>query len=645
MKKYILTLFALLTLGSCNDDFLEKYPLDTQTEATAFKSYENFKVFSWGFYNVFANNSDYTQGIMGNMGNYRGDFWAGYLSTYSTSEPNPYRKGLNSAPSSGGGWSFGFIRRCNLMLTNIDKSTMNEKDKNHWRSVGYFFRAYNYFELISRFGDVPWVETVISEADQDMIFGPRDPRKTVADKVLENLQFAEKNIKTDGDGKNTINVHVVRALMSRFCLFEGTWRKYHALGDGDIYLDECIRVSEELVKKYPAVAPNWDARNNTDDLSSYQGMILYKEYITSVLLGATSHTERTSSGQYEMPKYMVENYLCANGKPIFSPGQTQYDGDKDMYDEFRNRDHRLLFSVVPPYSMEKGVIGGMNPPSFDYPVSPVYNTAGYYTKAGVNLMEYADLLKQLLPSATSKRLPAFNWSGTMNWLSPNINGPGQAPMGSRSGYYMWQNYNLWEINSNMANLNTADKPIFYIEEVLLNLAEAKHEKGQFTQAVAEVTINKLRPRAGVAPMVVADINSSFDPARDATVDPVLWEIRRERQTELMGMGFGFQDIRRWKKGPWFINRVQIGTYVKPADYIALNGKTGVPGTTPAAWKALQLVDKNFAAKTGEGYLKRFDNPVNVPGFNGGWSDAFYLFPIPLNQITLNPQLVQNPGWN
>lgn len=72
----------------------------------------------------------------------------------------------------------------------------------------------------------------------------------------------------------------------------------------------------------------------------------------------------------------------------------------------------------------------------------------------------------------------------------------------------------------------------------------------FNQTVADLTINKLRDRVGVAHMKVAEINAGFDPKRDQTVDPVLWEIRRERMVELMGEGFGFYDVRRWKKAPW-----------------------------------------------------------------------------------------------
>lgn len=627
MKKYICIIFILSTIIpiSCNDDYLEKTPLESQTEATAFKTYDNFKTFVWSFYGIFNNTDNYVQGWFGNFGRYDGDWMAGYLARYATTENNVYRNQTAQAPSSGGGWFFTPIRRACLMLDNIEGSNMNESDKAHWRSVGYFFHAYSYMELISRFGDVPWVDHVIKESEEDLIFGKRDDRKGVADKILERLQYAEQNIKVDGDGNNTVNKNVVRALMSRFCLFEGTWRKYHTLGDHDKYLEEAIRVSGELMKTLPDVDSNYDNLMNSDDLSTYKGIILYKEYVKDILLNAIGHTERTSTGRYEMHKATVEMYLCSDGKTISN--SPLYEGDKTMYEEFRNRDYRLLLQVVPPYFMTDGV-------NLDFTSNGTTNPTVYH--ANVNTQEYVELIKEIVPSNTGKRLPVFNWSGTMNWTSPNVNGPGQAPLGSRSGYYMWRNYNLWDTNSNMASTNTCDKPIFYIEEIMLNYAEAMYEMGRFDQTVADATINKLRKRVAVADMRVSEIDNSFDPKRDMTVDPVLWEIRRERMVELMGEGFGFQDIRRWKKGEWYINRDQMGAYIKKSDY------TNAAGVVVAAWNSLQLVDRDFNSVESEGYLRRFINPVKE---GKGWKDQYYLFPIPLNDLSLNPNLTQNPGWN
>lgn len=66
----------------------------------------------------------------------------------------------------------------------------------------------------------------------------------------------------------------------------------------------------------------------------------------------------------------------------------------------------------------------------------------------------------------------------------------------------------------------------------------------------------------------------------------MWEIRRERIVELMGEGFGFYDVRRWAKAPYFINRQEKGMWWSMDDplYTAntngiLNTKTGLKDET------------------------------------------------------------------
>lgn len=612
MKKYIVIFATLLFAISCNDDFLEKYPLESQTEATAFKTYNNFKTYSWQLYKVFNNDNILRKvGTTSENGYYEGDVLAGYLEKKGVNARNKYAFQTVTVPSSGGGWNFTFVRNVNIMLANIERSEMNEKDQSHWRSVGYFFRAFYYAELIARFGDVPWIDKIITEDNEEMMLGTRMPRKEVAQHVLDDLLYAEKNIKAGGDGNNTINVHCVRALISRFCLFEGTWRKYHGLGDETAFLNEAVRASEELMKAFPTVHSNYGEMFTSEDLGKVPGVILYKEYVANVLTSNHGHYERTSSGANEMNKGTVNMYLCQDGKPI--KNSTLYDGDKSLYDEMRNRDHRLLQVVLPPYKVNAA--GSNTDYSFtDNPADREY--IDYMLNAGVT-------------TASHKALPVYNWSGTLVRSIPNIEpGAPQVFLACRSGYYMYKNYNKWDTNSNQNSLNTADKPIFKIEEILLNYAEAKYELGAFDQSVADKTINKLRPRANVALMKVADINDSFDPDRDPTVDPILWEIRRERIVELMGEGFGFYDIRRWKKAPWFINRQQIGMWVKRSE-VSSQVKLWDPNT--------KLPNPDLK----EGYIYLFNDPVQ-DGL--GWLDQYYLYPIPLTDLALNPNLKQNPGW-
>ncbi|WP_347027396.1 RagB/SusD family nutrient uptake outer membrane protein, partial [Bacteroides ovatus] len=126
---------------------------------------------------------------------------------------------------------------------------------------------------------------------------------------------------------------------------------------------------------------------------------------------------------------------------------------------------------------------------------------------------------------------------------------------SAFGYNNWKYYCTYLSMGSQRNEET-DMPLFRVEEVMLNYAEAMCELGEFDQSVADRTVNKLRSRANVAPMKVAEINDSFDPKRDLgnpaypgdyAVNPLLWEIRRERRIELFSEGFRFDDLRRWKK--------------------------------------------------------------------------------------------------
>ena len=188
----------------------------------------------------------------------------------------------------------------------------------------------------------------------------------------------------------------------------------------------------------------------------------------------------------------------------------------------------------------------------------------------------------------------------------------------------------------------ADKPIFKIEETLLNYAEAMAELGRFDQAAADRSINKLRDRAGVARMTVGQINDNFDPDRPyyypegntngVQVPALLWEVRRERIIELLGEGFGYYDVRRWRMAPWFINKVAKGIWVTK-EYAQSQGRTLYNPETGYS-------DGTDGSMT-EGYLYLFNDPV-AQGV--GWLDKYYLYQVPTDEIVLNPDIEQNPGY-
>jgi SusD family. len=618
------------TLAACNDEFLDKSPVTDLSEGTAFGTYDNFKAFTYPLYDMFTNTTIATSvNYCAQSSCFNGDFYAGYITTKSSY--NPYAFQTITESSSGNGWDFTYIRRANMMLSHVDEcSAMSTAEKNHWKAVGYFFHSFWYMELINHFGDVPWVTTVLDDTSK-AAYGPRIDRKVVADSVLTRLQWAAENIGdfTSKDGSNTINQDCVYAALSRFTLREGTWRKYHDLGDYQKYFTECARVSQILMAKYSKlytgcgteVTPGsgYGEMWTTDDLSKVPGIILYKQY-NALVPNNFCYQERISNSNYGLHQATVDLYLCKDGKSISN--SSLYNGDKDPYSTFRNRDPRLYMTVMPPY---KVVANGSNKPTGNSNA-----TWGYTTNAADR--EYIDLIGTNVtcsnPGTGMKRLPAQNWGASLLPYSPNIcDKQIKAYICSYSGYFLWKNYDCWE-TSGTATLNTADKPIFKIEEVLLNYAECKWELGQFTQTVADQTINKLRTRVGVSSMVVSAIDDNFEPNKPTGIDPVLWEIRRERIIELMGEGFGFDDVRRWKLAPYFINKQQKGFWTTTA---AASSRGLLNETT-------HLADASLT----QGYAYLFADPVNVEG--KGWLDKYYLYEVPTNEIVLNPALTQNPGW-
>ena len=160
MKKYI-TLFLMIggfLLSSC-DDFLQREPLDFGNESIFLKSTEDMAYFANTFYSLFPSNKSYMGG-----GPYRDDensdnqtsFWSN--SNFYPGVKEVPKLGDNSA------WKFTTIRQCNYFINLIRERIVNkeitgtEKEINHYLGEVYFFRAYDYYRLLTNYGDVPIIE-------------------------------------------------------------------------------------------------------------------------------------------------------------------------------------------------------------------------------------------------------------------------------------------------------------------------------------------------------------------------------------------------------------------------------------------------------------------------------------------------------
>ena len=579
--------FAILTASfSCNK--LQLTPQGQLSIESTLSGYNGFKTYAWQFYNAFPG---YTNAMLDKDVN--SDLFL-YASPNSQSLWIWQRMTI---PSSSSNYSQPYtnIRQINLMLDYIDKSSLSESDRNHWRSVGYFFRAYNYANLINLYGDVPYIDHALSDADSKL-FMARTPRDSVAMHILTDLQFASANMK-NGDGDNTVNPNVVLAEISRFGLMEGTWRKYHGLSSADTYLQASADASEKLMAAFPTLASNYDLVFNSESLAGVPGIILYKSYVTNQITHSLSTQNRNSSGRYDLTKAAADLYLMTDGQTRFT--SPLFQGDKNPFDEFRNRDRRLYYTVPPPFKVNT------NAPSLVYTFTSNPNDTSYF-----------GLMKSISDSS-HKALPTRNWNGFVLKQEPHYvdYNNGQPYNVTYTGYRFCKYYNL--LVQNAQGQDISDAPIFRMGEVLVNYAEAKFELGAFDQTIANATINKLRARGGVAPLNIAAIPD--DPTRDITVDPVLWEIRRERAVELIGEGFRFDDLRRWHKMDYTL-KDKLGRWITKGVDVPAGNSIPIQGGASA------------------GYIDYWGTPP------ASFPEYYYLYPIPSNEIVLNPKIVQNAGW-
>src|SRR5690606_26764014 len=146
---------------------------------------ETIKAYVWLFYEVFPG---YAQGRLN--AEFDGDLFDRVALNPSGESNWAYGRIVVPAKSASYSSPFKNIRTINILLDNLRRSDLSESDKNHWRSVGLFFRAYNYFELVSKYGDVPWIDRAITDEDTDILFAPRTPRIKVAQHILDDLLYA-----------------------------------------------------------------------------------------------------------------------------------------------------------------------------------------------------------------------------------------------------------------------------------------------------------------------------------------------------------------------------------------------------------------------------------------------------------------------
>lgn len=573
---FYFTLFSIgmaIVFGSCKKEFLNLTPADQISDPEFWKSTQDMELFVNGLYSVLP-------GWLGSGSGGNPLLDAGTDMAIAVGLWLPTKNRLDGAinvPSSGGGWDWTNVRNVNYFLENASR-VPDGGLKDHYIGEAYFFRAWNYFNLLKQFGDLPIITKTLSPNDKDALFGPRSSRTEVANFIISDLDMAISKLKKKSEvPAQRISKDIASLFQSRVCLYEGTWEKYHqndafkGSTNGSSFFAKAAEAAKAVIDggTYSLTTGNpnqvyYDIFNQIN-LSSSKEILLWRSYSAAQGDQFTNQLWNWPHGS-GYTQDMVRMYLCTDGLPIgLSP---LYKGEKDIRDVVANRDPRFVQSVMNP-----------GDPTL------------------INLKN--DTTKYKLPLLGGAQ------NNPTGYESQKFRRPQLDPAtGNQSGELAYI--------------------IFRYAEALLNFAEAKAELGQLSQADLDLSINKLRARVGMPNMILATIpNDPNWPDYGYALPNYLQEIRREREVELLTEGFRYDDLMRWAAHKLFAGKRPKGAYFS--------------AELKAAFPNVVVDADNFI----DPYKTALSGPNGGWGFNPGKN---YLSPIPINELTVNPALKQNPGW-
>lgn len=584
IKYFSAGLVCLFVLTSCEKDFLERSPEVNISDGEFWKTKNDLKLYTNNFYNNFLPSYQgfFTQGIYGL------DSDEGTDNMVPLNFNGTILNGERLVPSSGGGWGtgeWGRIRNVNYFLQNYTKSTENFEVIKEHVGEAHYFRALLYFDLMKKFGNLPWIDKALTPSDVDFLNAPRVSRSIIADNILADLDKAVLYLPTkSGASSNRVYREVAMALQARIALYEGTWEKYHAGtvfgvtgSNGDKYLTKAATVSKAIMdsgyfdldnKTTGNVKGYWSLFNQSNYDSSKEIMFWRRYDVASNFTNRWAQYGIHGNGK-GLTKNLVDDYLCIDGKPISV--SSLYQGDATLIDIVKNRDPRLNQSVYindNKHPITNNRPGGLADEQFLNP-----NVAG---------------ASEDICSTGFQR-----YKGTDPNYAKQFNGMGDAGL-----------------------------IFFRYAEVLLTYAEAKAELGTITQADLDLSINILRARVQMPNLVIGSIVTDPNWIFPA-LSPLINEIRRERRVELAIEAFRHDDIWRWAAADeLIIGKKPLGA--KKAQWV------GVPN--------INIYNTNV-----DGYVEPYKNVGAMATGYKFRADRDYLLPIPLNQITL-AGYTQNPGW-
>lgn len=542
---------------------------------------------------------------------------------------NPY---LNYWDGERGGKPlFQAIRDCNTFLANIDHvPDMEEEEKIRWKAEAKFLKAYYHWFLLRMYGPIPIIDEnkpVSAGVSEVKVY--RQPVDSVFAYIVDLIDEAAADlpdiIQDRIDELGRITRPVALSLKARILineaspLFNGNTAYSNFVDNRGIQLfnqtydpkkwqkaaeacKEAIELCHSVGVKLYEFNPAVNTYNIGPELQTQMDIrnAICDKWNSEVIWAATNGGWVKSIQQWAQPDIDPDADVTSNGD---SRAYGEYAPTMRIAEQFYTKngvpiDEDISWDYMNRYKLDTAA------QSDSLYIEPGYVTASL--NFGREPRFYADLgFDGGMWYGQGKYDESDMWhvEGRLGQYS----GKGSLGEHSITGYYTKKMVNFLNVTqpaNGKYQIQPYPFPIIRLADLYLYYAEALNEDNRSAEALQ--WINKVRDRAGIPTVQDSWTNYSRNPNKYKSKDGLRAIIHQERLIEMAFEGNRFWDLRRWKEAEKTLNEPIRGWSIDNSD-------------PQAYYQVMNLYKRTY---------KRRD----------------YFWPIKEQDIIVNKNLVQNPGW-
>ncbi len=506
-----MSICAALSLAACNDDLLDISPSDRISDNVVWTDPNLIKAYLTNVYNGLPHGYKiHMQSKMTDECVCTINFGAGIIPLGSLSPDNV--GSVSIGDWTGGGnlynWddAYKYIRNINLFLDKMTTVDMDNKDE--MIAEAKFVRAFIYFDLLERFGEVPIVDKAYDITSTETFTSSSFEK--VEEFIVKDINEAMVNLpayykSTDANfGRATKSA--AQALLSRLYLYAAS-PLFNESNDRTKW-QAASKAAKDFIDTYTqySLYPDYETCFNQPTGRENSEVIFSRNFTTTNGHQNPMNNLGRRYGAYGgwwasngPSQNLVDDYDMKNGKPAFiwnnGVKSVNPESGYDPQNPYKDRDPRLDASVIHDESVYHG-------DTFEMWISSDASSWGmdHYKQSGDNPTSGYQMRK-FMPG------PSEELSWQVTYTQPWI--------------------------------------FFRLAEIYLNYAEAEFELGH--EDVCREYINKIRTRAGVGIL-----------GSDITGENLRARLYNERRIELVFEEHRYFDLRRWKLAEEVENRPMYG---------------------------------------------------------------------------------------